>query len=92
MPAFSHQQRPAINRSYHQSRNTRSDSRHLALLQKSNSLFEDVSSAVLAFERIADPRPLPTVEIPIGTAAGRCVDSPLAEFEIEADEPMVVAP
>jgi hypothetical protein len=53
--------------------------RHLTLLQESHSRFEDVSPAELRAERIRDPRPLPALEIPIGSTAAMCADAGLDE-------------
>jgi hypothetical protein len=79
-------QRPAVDRVDRQCRNSRSDTRHLATLTRSGSRFEDVPDVVLAIERLADPRPLPPVEILIGTAAARCAEAAFGEIAADRDD------
>jgi hypothetical protein len=64
-------------------RSTRADARHLAALRKTGVHFDDVSAAVLAFERLCDPRPMPPPEITIRSTGLMCIESPLAEFEVD---------
>jgi hypothetical protein len=41
---------------------------------------------VLAFERLGDPRPLPPVETPIGSAGQMCAEAATVDPEADRDE------
>jgi hypothetical protein len=84
MPAYI--QAPVIDRSDRRSRNSYSDTRHLAALQKSAGRFMDVSKAELAFEAISDPQPLPPLEHRIGTASEMCAAAALGEIAADRDD------
>jgi hypothetical protein len=45
-----------------------------------------VPPAVLAFERLSDPRPLPAIEVAIGTSGQRCVEASLAGIDLTPEK------